>query len=51
MVKNDDMTMVGSLINHTGIGIFLCDDDGASILAKTMSFSPMCSVVVGKYWV
>lgn len=51
MMKNDDMTMVKSLINHIGIGICLCGDDGAFILAKTMSFSPMCSVDVGKYWV
>lgn len=37
MMKNDDITMVRSLINHIGIGICLCGDDGAFILAKTMS--------------
>jgi len=34
--------------NHTSFGICLCDDDITFDLSKTMSFSPMCLVVMRK---
>jgi len=34
--------------NGTGIGICVRDDDGATVLAKSMSFSPLCHVFVGE---
>lgn len=34
--------------NRTGIGMCVRDDDGAFVLAKTMNFSPLCPVSVGK---
>ena len=37
-----------SIRNRTGIGICLRDDEGAFVLAKTMSVSPMSSVHVGE---
>jgi hypothetical protein len=37
-----------SIRNRTGIDICLRDDEGAFVLAKTMSLSPMSSVLVGE---
>jgi len=35
-------------LNRTGIGIYVRDDEGTFVLAKTVSISPTCSVVVGE---
>ena len=35
-------------MNRVGIGICVRDDDGAFVLAKTLSFSPLCSIHVGE---
>jgi len=35
-------------MNHVGIGICVRDNDGAFVLVKTMSLSPLCSVPVGE---
>lgn len=35
-------------MNRVGIGIWVCDDDGTFVLAKTINFSPLCFVPVGE---
>jgi len=35
-------------LNRTGIGICIRDEEGTFVLAKTVSISPMCFVVIGE---
>jgi len=44
---NVDASFSDSL-NITGIGICVHDDEGTFVLAKIVSISPMCSIVVGE---
>jgi ribonuclease HI len=44
---NIDASFSNSL-NRTGIGVCIRDDEGSFVLAKTINFSPKCSVPLGE---